>query len=134
MPCKDGVGEVITYDAFAPRPKVYNSSDAIEGIVWTLSPLVLNQCGYGLAGVPTTVAFGVCVEERDGSVLAAVYDLVKDEITTHLMWRVINAVRSDDLSDATKSKAAEKLMAFMEQRAEGFPSDRATDHTWRAYA
>ena len=122
VPCKDGVGTVITYDAFAPRPKVYNSPDAIEGIVWTLSPLVLNQRGYGLAGEPTTVAFGVCVEERDGSVLAAVYDLVKDEISTHLMWRVINAVPSDELSDATKTKAAAALMAFMEQRAEGFPS------------
>ena len=98
VPCKDGVGEVITYDVFAPRPKVYNSPDAIAGIVWTLSPCVLNQRGYGLAGEPTTVAFGVCVEERDGSVLAAVYDVVKDEITTHLMWRVINAVPSDDLS------------------------------------
>ena len=122
MPCKDGVGAVITYDAFAPRPKVYNSPDAIEGIVWTLSPLVLNQRGYGLAGEPTTVAFGVCVEERDGSVLAAVYDLVKDEISTHLMWRVINAVPSDELSDATKTKAAAALMALMEQQAEGFPS------------
>ena len=122
VPCKDGVGAVITYDAFAPRPKVYNSPDAIEGIVWTLSPLVLNQRGYGLAGEPTTVAFGVCVEERDGSVLAAVYDLEKDEISTHLMWRVINAVPSDELSDATKTKAAAALMAFMEQRAEGFPS------------
>ena len=122
VPCKDGVGAVITYDAFAPRPKVYNSPDAIQGIVWTLSPLVLNQRGYGLAGEPTTVAFGVCVEERDGSVLAAVYDLEKDEISTHLMWRVINAVPSDELSDATKLKAAAALVLFMEQRVEGFPS------------
>ena len=45
VPCKDCVGEVITYDAFAPRPKVCNSPDVIAGIVWTLSPLVLNQRG-----------------------------------------------------------------------------------------
>ena len=38
------------------------------------------------------------------------------------MWRVINAVPSDDLSDTTRTKAAVKLMAFIEEPAEGFPS------------
>ena len=35
---------------------------------------------------------------------------------------MINAVPSDDLSDTTRTKAAVKLMAFIEEPAEGFPS------------
>ena len=81
----DGFSEVISYDAFAPRPAVYNCPATIEGIVWPLTPLRLNTRSYGATGFATKVYYcNIGEDARDGSVKARCYDIEEDCISEHL--------------------------------------------------
>ena len=116
----DGFSEVISYDAFAPRPAVYNCPATIEGIVWPLTPLRLNTRSYGATGFATKVYYcNIGEDARDGSVKARCYDIEEDCICEHLMWRVVGA-KVDEDDPAVKAKAANRLVEYMALKQRGF--------------
>ena len=120
IPADDGFSEVISYDAFAPRPAVYNCPATIEGIVWPLTPLRLNTRSYGVTGIATKVYYcNIGEDARDGSVKARCYDIEEDCICEHLMWRVVGA-KVDEDDPAVKAKAANRLVEYMALKQRGF--------------